>query len=282
MCSMMWSVDPMLYSLPERYLLDPQEQNSYAYARNNPIVYTDPTGMFSAIGTMLNMVKSAVNGAKSYVNNVVFRNTSNSGWANNFANAVVATAQRYVSNPTGSARSDYSSASSAASAYGSSLKTNVSQILNANTIAQGDAAMNGPAGSIIKTVATFGAAKLAAAASDIMGMSNGMKSVSNSIRGVAAMSRSELSEGAASSLNSLEAKGWKVNRPGVANGKSYSNNNDILPTNTNYKEFDVNSNNIRPNRDQERFILGDNGSIYYTNNHFGDVLNFEPAFYKLI
>lgn len=38
------SVDPMLYSLPQSYLTDPQQMNSYAYARNNPIIYTDPDG----------------------------------------------------------------------------------------------------------------------------------------------------------------------------------------------------------------------------------------------
>ncbi len=38
------SVDPMLYKLPQSYLLDPQQMNSYAYARNNPAIYNDPTG----------------------------------------------------------------------------------------------------------------------------------------------------------------------------------------------------------------------------------------------
>ncbi len=38
------SVDPLLYSLPQQYLLDPQQMNSYVYVRNNPAIYTDPTG----------------------------------------------------------------------------------------------------------------------------------------------------------------------------------------------------------------------------------------------
>ena len=38
------SVDPIIYNLSQDYLLDPQQQNSYAYARNNPVTNTDPTG----------------------------------------------------------------------------------------------------------------------------------------------------------------------------------------------------------------------------------------------
>ncbi len=38
------SQDAMFWNLPKEYLLDPQQQNSYSYARNNPIKYVDPTG----------------------------------------------------------------------------------------------------------------------------------------------------------------------------------------------------------------------------------------------
>ncbi|MFA5933696.1 MAG: FG-GAP-like repeat-containing protein [Candidatus Paceibacterota bacterium] len=38
------SQDSMFWSLPDSYLLDPQQQNSYSYARNNPVVYVDPDG----------------------------------------------------------------------------------------------------------------------------------------------------------------------------------------------------------------------------------------------
>jgi hypothetical protein len=34
----------MIYSLSPNYLLDPQQMNSYAYARNNSVIYNDPTG----------------------------------------------------------------------------------------------------------------------------------------------------------------------------------------------------------------------------------------------
>ncbi|MDP2789407.1 MAG: RHS repeat-associated core domain-containing protein, partial [bacterium] len=39
------SQDPMFWSLPKELLLDPQQQNSYSYARNNPINLSDPSGL---------------------------------------------------------------------------------------------------------------------------------------------------------------------------------------------------------------------------------------------
>jgi len=42
------SQDPMFWS-PEGFLTDPQSFNSYAYARNNPIIYSDPSGNYVGI-----------------------------------------------------------------------------------------------------------------------------------------------------------------------------------------------------------------------------------------
>lgn len=44
------SQDRMFWALPQELLIDPQQQNSYSYARNNPIVNTDPSGEISMSG----------------------------------------------------------------------------------------------------------------------------------------------------------------------------------------------------------------------------------------
>ncbi len=44
-----YSQDQLFWGLPVEYLLDPQQQNSYSYARNNPMKYIDPTGLASAM-----------------------------------------------------------------------------------------------------------------------------------------------------------------------------------------------------------------------------------------
>ncbi len=43
------SQDPMFWALPSVLLLDPQQQNSYSYARNNPIGMSDPSGQLTVI-----------------------------------------------------------------------------------------------------------------------------------------------------------------------------------------------------------------------------------------
>ena len=70
------SVDPIIYSLSQDYLLDPQQMNSYIYARNNPIVYKDPNGQWiesgldiAALAYDLNELREArENGTASWKN----------------------------------------------------------------------------------------------------------------------------------------------------------------------------------------------------------------------
>ena len=74
--------------------------------------------------------------------------------------------------------------------------------------------------------------------------------------------------------------GWKGNvsgqAPGTAAGRKYLNTNDALPsvsengTPVNYFEFDVNNLVPGAGRDSERFVYGSDGSVYYTDSHYGD------------
>lgn len=52
------SQDSMFWSLPDSYLFDPQQQNSYLYGRGNPITNSDPSGNASIIGAVKSFFKS--------------------------------------------------------------------------------------------------------------------------------------------------------------------------------------------------------------------------------
>jgi murein DD-endopeptidase MepM/ murein hydrolase activator NlpD len=62
------SEDLMFWTLPKVYLLDPQQMNSYAYARNNPIIYTDPDGK-TAVDSINNFINNTLSNVASSVNN---------------------------------------------------------------------------------------------------------------------------------------------------------------------------------------------------------------------
>ncbi len=63
------SQDPMFWQLPSALLADPQQLNSYSYARNNPLIYKDPLGLYSiktgAVekGDTLSKIRGLINGA---------------------------------------------------------------------------------------------------------------------------------------------------------------------------------------------------------------------------
>jgi RHS repeat-associated protein len=43
------SQDPVFWTIPVELLTDPQQLNSYTYARNNPIIGSDPSGLYTII-----------------------------------------------------------------------------------------------------------------------------------------------------------------------------------------------------------------------------------------
>ncbi|MBI2627393.1 alpha/beta fold hydrolase [Candidatus Nomurabacteria bacterium] len=67
------SEDPAYWALPQELLLDPQQQNSYSYARNNPINLSDPSGLLTVVvpGTYYNKKAWSTNGnAKDFISAV--------------------------------------------------------------------------------------------------------------------------------------------------------------------------------------------------------------------
>jgi RHS repeat-associated protein len=96
-----------------------------------------------------------------------------------------------------------------------------------------------------------------------------------------------------SSYNNYDKSGWKGNvqgqSAGTKAGGSYQNSNGALPTTDTagnpitYKEFDVNNKLPNAGRDTERFITGTDGSIYYTDSHYGDIQSPSglPSFVKV-
>ena len=93
--------------------------------------------------------------------------------------------------------------------------------------------------------------------------------------------KGELPKNAQKGLAEWEKNGFKEGtRRNVKGGGKWDNKNGDLPTNTTYKEYDLGPKTGKT-RGPERFVRGEDGSLYYTNNHYGQVNNGQPAFYKL-
>ena len=90
---------------------------------------------------------------------------------------------------------------------------------------------------------------------------------------------SQLPQDVQTSFAKYDAAGWKGNvsgqTPGTRAGGAWDNGRGQLPTTDSagkaisYKEFDVNS-KTGPSRDWQRFVCGSDGSVYYTDSHYGD------------
>lgn len=88
----------------------------------------------------------------------------------------------------------------------------------------------------------------------------------------------ELPQSVQDSYKKYGIDGWKGPRPdqtpGTRGGRIYKNYDKTLPqtdgegNDITYREFDVNNKIEGQNRDAERFIIGSDGSIYYTNDHY--------------
>ncbi|GHU53565.1 hypothetical protein FACS1894132_06060 [Clostridia bacterium] len=108
-------------------------------------------------------------------------------------------------------------------------------------------------------------------------------------------SKSNLPQNAQDAYTKYDDSGWrgvvKGQTEGTKAGGKYKNNDTppLLPPfdkNNNaitYREFDVNNKIPNATRDGERFVLGSDGSIYYTDSHYGQgqSINDLPIFIKI-
>lgn len=107
------------------------------------------------------------------------------------------------------------------------------------------------------------------------------------------MDLDELPQNVQDSFKKYDDAGWKGNVPGQTQGtkagKTYYNRDGKLPpvdadgNPITYREWDVNNKQPGKNRDTERFVTGSDGSIFYTDSHYGQgiSLNGIEAFVKI-
>lgn len=98
---------------------------------------------------------------------------------------------------------------------------------------------------------------------------------------IASKSINDLPSNVQNSYNKYSQSGWKGNVAGQSKGTkaggTWQNKKGQLPDTDSsgnpitYREFDVNNKLPNSTRDAERFIKGSDGSIYYTNSHYGDI-----------
>ena len=103
----------------------------------------------------------------------------------------------------------------------------------------------------------------------------------------------DIPDNARTSYSRYEASGWRGNfsgqTPGTNAGRRFINKFSELPTTDpsgnpiTYREFDVNNRVQGTQRDSERFVVGSDGSVYYTDSHYGERSspNGLPPFIKL-
>ncbi len=62
---------------------------------------------------------------------------------------------------------------------------------------------------------------------------------------------------------------------GYKGGRRFENRDKKLPEGVNYKEYDIHPYEKGKNRGAERIVIGDDGSVWYTNDHYGSFTQIE-------
>jgi guanyl-specific ribonuclease Sa len=106
-----------------------------------------------------------------------------------------------------------------------------------------------------------------------------MKKVARILSKIPFYDLKKLPQNVQAAFQRYDAHGWKGTPPGQSRninaGGNYYNKDNYLPqvdksgNPITYREFDVNTKDPVTGRDVERFVVGSDGSVYYTDSHYG-------------
>ena len=257
------SQDPMFWNLPKEALANPQLQNSYSYSLNNPIVYKDTDGRIPApviggligggIGSVVGYYQTgSVKGALPYT----------------AGGALAGAAAPIVAGIAGPTLAGYVTTGIVTNAIAGATTTLTSGQQYTGEQLGRDASLGALGGTIAK------------------GMGSGVRLAHHAwlYRSVGTIERSDLPESAFNALTHLEGTNFSQKVPGTAKGGRYFRNDfSQLPKQAKdyYKEWDINPRGEN-GRDAFRLVTGQNGEVYYTDNHYGDLYNGKSAFQKVV
>ena len=274
---------------------DPISLHKYLYANSNPVMYSDPSGYMS-LGEVM-CVSAIIGGTCGAFINVAGYLDKLVGWRSfNLSDMVQAAFEGFLDGMVvgllfGVAFAGISYLctvipilSGLDTALGYAFGTyGVAKAISDGSIEAGKG--NYFTASIYSIIAAISGATLLnsiytnAHANDIGNVANNSSSATGEKSSIPTQNQTELPQNVQDSYNAYKKAGWKnhsAQTPGTKAGKTFSNKNNMLPNvdiNGNkivYKEYDVNNYIPGSMRDSERFVVGSDGSVYYTDSHYGD------------
>jgi hypothetical protein len=255
------SMDPS-----EGGVFDPPSLHKYLYAHANPVTYSDPTGYFSLSELVTAMkVQSILIGVN------LFPMVAAYGWA---IEAMNDTAIEAILRMTPAALA-----------------------FDAQDLFWDVVNWNGDSDALLEDLEQTAWDVVPFLKTTFKGIAEGadalLKKAARILSKIPFYDLKKLSQNVQNAFHRYDAHGWKGTPPGQPNGmragKHFVNRKNQLPqadksgNPITYREFDVNPKNPVTGRDAERFVVGSDGSVYYTDSHYGDAKSLAglPVFVRI-